>query len=129
MFTDENASVDHAREGDSGAFLRLVCLLYDQRIFRLARYLTESDAAAEQVVVDTFLQASERLGQIEGESNFRKLIIQIAVNQASLINNQTETRKRAPLNEVIDFAERSANAVYLCEENFREQFSRAATRC
>jgi len=123
MFTDENASVDHAREGDSGAFLRLVCLLYDQRILRLARYLTESDAAAEQVVVDTFLQASGRLGQIERESNFRKVIIQIAVNQASLINNQAETRKGAPLDELIDFAERSANAVYLCEENFRERFS------
>lgn len=124
MLTDEKALANHAREGDSGAFLRLVCLLYDPRIFRLARYLTESDAAAEQVVVDTFLQASEPLGQIEGESNFRKMIIQIAVNQASLINNQTETRKGDPFNEFIDFAERSrANAVYLCEENFREQFS------
>jgi RNA polymerase sigma-70 factor, ECF subfamily len=123
MFTDENASVDHAREGDSGAFLRLVWL-YDRQIFRLARYLTESDADAEYVLLETFFQASDRLGQVEGGWNFRKLIIQIAVHQASLIHSQTETRKGALLNEVIDFAERSsADALYLWDENFRERFS------
>ena len=123
MLTDETALVNDAREGDSGAFLRLVWL-YDRQIFRLARYLTESDADAEFVLLETFFQASERLSQIEGGGNFRKLIIQIAVHEASLIYTQTETRKGALLNEVIDFAERSsADAPYPWEENLREQFS------
>ena len=116
MQIDETVLVGKAREGDSEAFFGLVSL-YASRIFRLARYLTKSDADAEGVLQETFLQAHDRLDDIEGELSFRKLVIQIAVDQASLIQSQSETRKRLLLSDAIDGVDGSgAKQVYLWDQ-------------
>jgi len=100
MQFDETVLVGQAREGDSEAFFRLVSL-HDSRVFRLARYLTKSDADAEEVLQRTFFQAYDRLDQIDGQLSFRRLVTEIAVDQASLIQSQSETKKRLPLSETI----------------------------
>jgi RNA polymerase sigma-70 factor (ECF subfamily) len=100
MQIDETFLVRQAREGDSEAFFQLVSL-HDSRVLRLARYLTKSDADAEGVLQGTFLQAYDRLDQIDGQLSFRKLVTEIAVSQASLIQSQSETQKRLPLSEAI----------------------------
>jgi RNA polymerase sigma-70 factor (ECF subfamily) len=122
MITDETVLVDQARQGDAGAFLRLV-RLYDRRIFCLGRYVTESDEAAEGVLQGTFLQAYDRLHQIEGELNFRKLAIQIAVGQESRNQSQTVMQKTSPPDDAIDGVEcGGAKEVYLWDE-IRERLS------
>jgi RNA polymerase sigma-70 factor (ECF subfamily) len=113
---DETLLVDQARQGDTGAFLRLVGI-YDRRIFRVARYFTESDESAEGVLQGTFLQAYDRLGRIEGELNFRTLVIQIAVGQVSLRQNQKVLQKTPHLNDAIERVEcGGADEVYLWDE-------------
>jgi RNA polymerase sigma-70 factor (ECF subfamily) len=66
--------------GDSADCLDLV-KMFSSRIFRLAKYITESDADAEEVLVETFLKACAD-GSGRADEGMRVRLATIAVREA-----------------------------------------------
>src|SRR4051794_37303314 len=79
--TDE-AIIERVMDGDLAAF-ELVMRRYNQRLFRVARGILESDQEAEDVVQETYVCAYEHLGEFEGRARFSTWLTRIAVHAAS----------------------------------------------
>lgn len=75
--------VDAARHGDENAVRQIVRQL-NPRLFRVARGIVDSDAAAEDVVQKTYLLAFTHLDQFRGEAAFSTWITRIAINAARM---------------------------------------------
>lgn len=84
---DEADLVDAARQGEEKAARELIRRL-NPRLFRIARGIVESDAEAEDVVQEAYLNAFTRLDDFRGEARFSTWISRIALNAALM-------RKRA----------------------------------
>jgi DNA-directed RNA polymerase specialized sigma24 family protein len=56
--------------------------MFGSRILRLAKYITESDAEAEDVVVETFLKACEDGSGSRADEGMRGRLVTIAVREA-----------------------------------------------
>lgn len=78
---DDSALVAALRAGDERAFLGLVERLHGTMI-RFARGFVGSDAAAEDVVQDTWAAVLERIDRFEGRCALRSWIFAIAANVA-----------------------------------------------
>jgi RNA polymerase sigma-70 factor (ECF subfamily) len=78
---DEQALLTLLRAGDEQAFEALVAQ-HDGALRRLARSFVRSDAAADDVVQETWLGVIRGLGEFEGRSSLRTWIFRILVNQA-----------------------------------------------
>jgi RNA polymerase sigma-70 factor (ECF subfamily) len=78
---DDAAVVAALRAGDEAAFVRLVETL-DPLLRRIARQYVSSDAAAADVVGDTWLAVVKGLDRFEGRSSLRTWIVRILMNQA-----------------------------------------------
>lgn len=78
---DDHDLVTRLRQGDEAAFTRLI----DQHhgaLRRLARTFVSSDAAAEEVVQDTWVAVLDGLAAFEGRSSLKTWIFRILVNRA-----------------------------------------------
>lgn len=73
--------VQLTREGNSGAFDQLV-LRYQDKIFRLARRLTDTEEDAEDVAQEAFIKAFKSISGFKGESRFSTWLYRITVNLA-----------------------------------------------
>jgi RNA polymerase sigma-70 factor (ECF subfamily) len=78
---DEQALIERLRAGDEEAFETLVAR-NDAALRRVARTFVRTDAAADEVVQDTWLAVVRGLDGFEGRSSLRTWIFRILVNQA-----------------------------------------------
>jgi RNA polymerase sigma-70 factor (ECF subfamily) len=78
--TDENL-VKLGKKGDTDAFGTLM-LRYQNKIYRLARRMTETDEDAEDVLQEAFIKAYRSLGSFKGRSKFSTWLYRITVNLA-----------------------------------------------
>ena len=87
---DEAELVARAKAGEALAFEKLVNL-YERRIYRLARNITQNHEDAEDVTQEAFLKAFKNLAEFQGNSRFYTWLVRIAMNQALM-----KLRKRRP---------------------------------
>ena len=73
--------VSRARRRDGKAFDKLV-IRYQDKIYRLARRMTETDEDAEDVLQEAFVKAYKSLPAFEGKSKFSTWLYRITVNLA-----------------------------------------------
>src|SRR5215470_2211665 len=73
--------VDALRRGDEEAFMTLV-RRYGAQMLRVARMYVASDAAAEDVVQETWLAVLNGIERFEGRSSLRTWLFRILVNRA-----------------------------------------------
>ena len=73
--------VERLRIGDPEAWLATV-KQHNQLLFRLARSIVPSDAAAEDVVQETYVKAYLKLSDFRGPLGFRAWLSRIAINEA-----------------------------------------------
>jgi RNA polymerase sigma-70 factor, ECF subfamily len=78
---DDPALLDRLRAGDEAAFDELVAR-HDGALRRVARTYVRTDAAAADVVQETWLGVIRGLGSFEGRSSLRTWIFRILVNRA-----------------------------------------------
>jgi RNA polymerase sigma-70 factor, ECF subfamily len=78
---DENSLVQAAKGGDVAAFETLV-RLYDQKVFRIARHITQNHEDAEDAAQEAFLKAYRGLARFQGRSRFSTWLFRIAVNES-----------------------------------------------
>lgn len=88
--------VQLTREGNSGAFDQLV-LRYQDKIFRLARRLTDTEEDAEDVAQEAFIKAFKSISSFKGESRFSTWLYRITVNLALM-----KQRARKSIFEYLD---------------------------
>jgi RNA polymerase sigma-70 factor (ECF subfamily) len=91
---DEISLVQAAQGGDTAAFETLV-RLYDQKVFRIARHITQNHEDAEDVAQEVFLKAFRGLAQFQGKSRFSTWLYRIAVNESLM-----KLRQRRRIHEV-----------------------------
>ncbi len=70
-----------AKQNDAGAFGQLA-LEYQNKIYRLARRMTQTDEDAEDVLQEAFIKAFKSLPGFKGESKFSTWLYRITVNLA-----------------------------------------------
>ena len=78
---DEHAFLERLRSGDESAFEALVAL-HDGALHRVARTFVRTDAAADDVVQETWLGVVRGLQGFEERSSLRTWIFKILVNTA-----------------------------------------------
>jgi RNA polymerase sigma-70 factor, ECF subfamily len=78
---EELRLVDGLRRGDEAAFMDLV-RRYGPQMLRVARMYVASDAAAEDVVQETWLAVLNGIDRFEGRSSLRTWLFRILVNRA-----------------------------------------------
>ncbi len=86
--------VERVTAGDHAAF-ELLVRRYNQRLFRAARAITRSDADAEDVLQQAWLNVFKNLSQFRGDSSFASWATRIAVHEAIAVQ-----RKRPIVAEV-----------------------------
>jgi RNA polymerase sigma-70 factor (ECF subfamily) len=75
--------VSLAQDGDSKAFGELVNR-YQNKIYRLARRLTDTQEDAEDVLQEAFIRALRAIGGFKGASKFSTWLYRITVNLAAM---------------------------------------------
>jgi len=93
--TDQEV-IAHVLGGDRAAFEILV-RRHNQRMFRAARAITQTDADAEDVLQQAWLAVFRSLAQFRGDATFATWATRIAVNEALAL-----ARKRPAMAEVLD---------------------------
>jgi len=78
---EEQALVDGLRARDEAAFRDLV-RRYHSTLMAVARSHVRTDAAAEEVVADTWLAVLQGIDRFEGRSSFKTWLVRIAMNKA-----------------------------------------------
>ncbi|MBE2248659.1 MAG: RNA polymerase sigma factor [Myxococcus sp.] len=84
---DDGALVQQAVAGDRGAYDALVAR-WRGPLYRFARRLLHDDAAAEDVLQDTFLTVHRRLADWRAEGSFKSWLFSIARNQVLMLRRR-----------------------------------------
>jgi RNA polymerase sigma-70 factor (ECF subfamily) len=79
--TTDGQLVKLAKRGDTRAFGKLM-LRYQNKIYRLARRMTETDEDAEDVLQEAFIKAFRKLSTFKERSKFSTWLYRITVNMA-----------------------------------------------
>jgi RNA polymerase sigma-70 factor (ECF subfamily) len=77
----EEALLRHAQSGDREAF-RAIMQRCNQRLFRVARAVVNSDEEAEDVLQDAYLKAFAGIGHFRGEAGLMTWLTAITLNEA-----------------------------------------------
>jgi RNA polymerase sigma-70 factor (ECF subfamily) len=121
---DESGLVAKARVGDSSAYNELVNR-YSQKIYRLAKHITQNDEDAEDVLQETFLKGFEHLADFQGQSKFYTWIVRIAVNESLMKLRKRKSDRTVPLDEPLDTGEDTVvREIAVWDENPEQQYSR-----
>ena len=89
-----------AREENTRAFDELVSR-YQNKIYRLARRMTETEEDAEDVLQEAFVKAYKSLGGFKGKSRFSTWLYRITVNLA-LMKLRKKKLETVPLDQPIE---------------------------
>ncbi len=93
---DEQALIERLQAGDQAAYAEMVDA-YAGRIYNLALRLMGDEAAAEDVLQETFLNAFKAIDRFEGRSQLGTWLYRIANNTALM-----QLRKKEPVTFSID---------------------------
>ncbi len=110
------------------AFSELVSR-YQNKIYRLAKHITQNDEDAEDVLQEAFLKAYEHLDGFQGNSKFYTWIVRIAVNEALMKLRKRKGDRTVPLDEPVDTGEETVNReIAVWEDNPEQQYSHEEMR-
>ena len=84
--------VERAQKGDGAAFAQLV-ERHQRQMYRLALRMTGSEADAQEVLQEAFLNAYQKLPLFRGEAQFSSWLYRIAANSALM---RLRRKRRAP---------------------------------
>ncbi|GAC1345679.1 MAG: RNA polymerase sigma factor RpoE [Myxococcales bacterium] len=84
--------VERAQKGDGAAFAMLVSR-HQRQLYRLALRMTGSEADAQEVLQEAFLNAYQKLPNFRGEAQFSSWLYRIAANSALM---RLRRKRRAP---------------------------------
>ena len=84
--------VERAQKGDGTAFAQLVDR-HQRQLYRLALRMTGSEADAQEVLQEAFLNAYQKLPLFRGEAQFSSWLYRIAANSALM---RLRRKRRAP---------------------------------
>jgi RNA polymerase sigma-70 factor (ECF subfamily) len=84
--------VELSQKGDGAAFARLV-ERHQRQLYRLALRMTGSEADANEVLQESFLNAWQKLPAFRGEAQFSSWLYRIAANSALM---RLRRKRRAP---------------------------------
>jgi RNA polymerase sigma-70 factor, ECF subfamily len=84
--------VERAQQGDGTAFAELV-QRHQRQLYRLALRMTGSEADAQEVLQEAFLNAYQKLPNFRGEAQFSSWLYRIAANSALM---RLRRKRRAP---------------------------------
>jgi RNA polymerase sigma-70 factor (ECF subfamily) len=84
--------VERAQKGDGAAFATLV-ERHQRQLYRLAMRMTGSEADAQEVLQEAFLNAYQKLPLFRGEAQFSSWLYRIAANSALM---RLRRKRRAP---------------------------------
>jgi len=84
-----------ASEGSRSAFSSLV-VRYQDRVYRLAVRMSQSECDAEEVAQETLFLAHRGIGSFQGESRFSTWLYRIAINQV-LMRRRAASRRPVAL--------------------------------
>src|SRR5260370_1932221 len=84
--------VERAQQGDGSAFAELVGR-HQRQLYRLALRMTGSEADAQEVLQEAFLNAYQKLPNFRGEAQFSSWLYRIAANSALM---RLRRKRRAP---------------------------------
>jgi RNA polymerase sigma-70 factor (ECF subfamily) len=84
--------VERSQQGDGSAFATLV-ERHQRQLFRLALRMTGSEADANEVLQEAFLNAWQKLPNFRGEAQFSSWLYRIAANSALM---RLRRKRRAP---------------------------------
>jgi RNA polymerase sigma-70 factor (ECF subfamily) len=84
--------VERAQKGDAAAFAQLVTR-HQRQMYRLALRMTGSEADAQEVLQEAFLNAYQKLPLFRGEAQFSSWLYRIAANSALM---RLRRKRRAP---------------------------------
>ena len=90
--------------GDRGLF-EVVMRRYNQRLFRVARAITKSEAEAEDVVQDTYVRGYTRLSELDQRSRVAPWLTRICANEA--MRRLRGARASEPEETVMQFPSRT----------------------
>lgn len=120
---DEASLVAKAQAGDGEAFSTLV-RKYQNKIYRLAKHITQNDEDAEDVLQDAFLKAYEHLAGFQGNSKFYTWLVRITVNEALMKLRKRRGDRTVPLDEPVDTGEEMVNReIAVWEDNPEQRYS------
>jgi len=89
--------VERARRGDTAA-IEVLVRRNNRALFRTARAILRDDAAAEDVVQETYLKAFHALATFRGESSLSTWLTRIAANHALMrLRRETRAAKVIPI--------------------------------
>jgi RNA polymerase sigma-70 factor, ECF subfamily len=121
---DESELVSRAQSGDNEAFAELVGR-YQNKIYRLARNITQSNEDAEDVLQETFLKAYSHLDGFQRNSKFYTWIVRIAVNESLMKLRKRKSDRTVPLDEPLDTGEEAvAREIAVWDDNPEQRYSR-----
>lgn len=92
--TEEDQLVEHARNGDVGAYEELI-KRYQHLALRIAFLITRDQGEAEDAIQEAFIKAHRALGRFRRGSPFRPWILTIVSNEAK--NRASSSSRRAAL--------------------------------
>jgi RNA polymerase sigma-70 factor (ECF subfamily) len=120
---DEQALVSRAQAGDDQAFGELVHK-YQNRIYRLAKNITQNNEDAEDVLQEAFLKAYSHLNTFQRNAKFYTWIVRIAVNEALMKLRKRKTDRTVPLDEPLDTGEETVNReIAVWDDNPEQRYS------
>lgn len=90
--TADRELVARAQKGDGQAFAELVSR-HQRQLYRLALRMTGSEADAQEVLQEAFLNAYQKLPNFRGEAQFSSWLYRIAANSALM---RLRRKRRAP---------------------------------
>ena len=89
---EDRELVSRAQQGDGAAFATLVAR-HQRQLYRLALRMTGSEADAQEVLQEAFLNAYQKLPNFRGEAQFSSWLYRIAANSALM---RLRRKRRAP---------------------------------
>jgi len=120
---DEQELVSRAQNRDNEAFAALV-ERYQNRIYRLAKNITQNNEDAEDVLQEAFLKAYSHLDTFQRNAKFYTWIVRIAVNEALMKLRKRKSDRTVPLDEPVDTGEETVNReIAVWDDNPEQRYS------
>src|ERR1700682_3493550 len=103
MEWNDEAAAARAKAGDADAF-RVLVERHSRSLFRLAFRMTGNEQDAEDIVQDTFLRASRRIGKLDERASFGTWLYRITVNCSLVLVRARKRRSEqsGPANPEMD---------------------------
>ncbi|MFY9531180.1 MAG: sigma-70 family RNA polymerase sigma factor [Candidatus Acidiferrales bacterium] len=94
----EAALIDCIQRGEKELFYQLI-QPYERRVYVIAFTILRNEADAEEVAQEAFLKAFKYLEQFRAESRFSTWLIQVAINEARMLQRKSHLEIMRPIED------------------------------